>query len=81
MSIYRPEKDFFEQQLRSIARQRGDFSLRLIVRNDDPSDTNREQQIRDCIGDVPLEYIHGSQNLGYVKSFEKLVTAANSIVS
>ena len=78
MSIYRPEKDFFEQQLRSIAKQKSDASLRLIVRNDDPSDIDREQQIRDCIDGVPLKYIHGSQNLGYVKSFEELVKQANS---
>ena len=76
MSIYKPNPTFLIKQIESIDAQ--NYPLTLVVRNDDPDDINREGLIKKYLKHNELLYIHGKDNLGYVGSFEKLVTQAKT---
>jgi len=75
LSIYRPDETDLRLQLESLNRQTyGD--LELVVRNDCPEDTDHRELFEECITAFPFRIIHGEKNLGFKKSFEKLVTLA-----
>ena len=76
LSAYKPALRLFGEQLDSIDRQT--YPLTLIVRNDAPDTNSLEPFISEHIKRQSYIYIHGEQNLGYIKSFESLLISANS---
>ena len=75
--VYNQEKTI-EECLKSIARQEGDFSCRIIVL-DDCSKDNTKQKILECLKKIgqsehlQIEYIRNKKNLGMEKNFLKLL--------
>ena len=65
---------FFAAQLDSIDEQT--FPVTLLVRNDCPESASLEGFIQEHIKKNAYRYYHGDKNLGYVKSFEALLSLA-----
>ena len=74
LSAYKPDLKFFAEQLDSIDKQT--FPLTLLVRNDCPESDSLERFIQAHITKNAYRYYHGDNNLGYVKSFEALLSLA-----
>lgn len=71
MSIYRPNVEYLAQQLSTIDEQ--DMrDMDVLVYNDCPEDEDRGGWLRSLCPHHRLTYVHGSENLGYVKAFERL---------
>ena len=74
LSAYKPDLKFFAAQLDSIDEQT--FPVTLLVRNDCPESASLEGFIQEHIKKNAYRYYHGDKNLGYVKSFEALLSLA-----
>ncbi len=75
VSIYQPELDFFRKQLKSLDDQ--DYeNLEILIRNDDPNSDFDPGVLQESIKKKKFEYIQGTKNLGYARSFENLVKRA-----
>ena len=75
ISIYRPDERFLAEQLETVDDQ--DFDdFEVVVYNDCPEDRSWEDFCRAHCTRHPLRYEQGTQNLGYKKAFEHLVTIA-----
>lgn len=74
LSAFKPNLKFFAEQLDSIDKQT--YPITLLVRNDCPESPSLECFIRAHIKNNAYQYYHGEKNLGYVKSFEELLSRA-----
>lgn len=79
MSVYKPDFDYFAQQLDSINLQNYPNAV-LYVRNDFPSDTTIEPFVRKHLDNFPVVFLPSTKNIGYVASFEALVKNADEDV-
>lgn len=75
MSLYKPDEGYLAEQLDTIDAQ--DYSdMEVVVYNDCPEDEDRSVFCLSHCRRHPVRYFHGTENLGYVKAFEKLVGLA-----
>lgn len=75
LSAYKPNLKFFAEQLDSIDNQT--YPITLLVRNDCPESASLERFIQLHMKNNSYRYYHGKQNLGYIKSFEELLSRSN----
>ena len=76
LSVYKPNPDYLKKQLVSINGQTYG-NIELIIRNDCPEDDfDYNPLLKECLDNIPFEFLEGRENLGYAKSFEKLIYCA-----
>ena len=75
MSIYEPDLDYLAVQLDSIDAQDVD-DMEIVIYNDCPESENLEEFCRSHCTSHQLRYLHGKENLGFVKAFELLTREA-----
>ena len=76
LSLYHPNELYLIKQLDTINAQTYPL-LEVIVYNDCPDDINRRALVEEHLSRCDVKYVHGEENLGYVKAFERLVSLAN----
>lgn len=83
LSLYKPNPEYLKHQLESLNIQTYS-NISLLIRNDENNldKPDREEQLREiisqCITNFPYRIIDTNENIGYVKSFERLTYEANS---
>lgn len=75
MSLYKPDESYLREQLCSIDAQDVD-DMEIVIYNDCPQDVDRAEQCAALCPCHEVRYVHGEENLGYVRAFEKLVGLA-----
>lgn len=75
LSLYQPDLGYLAEQLEGIAAQDHE-DLSVLVRNDYPEGEDLEAFCKQHCPGRELAYVHGEQNLGYMRSFERLVGLA-----
>ena len=76
VSIYKPNLDYLEKQLRSLDEQ--DYeNLTINIWNDDPDSTLTEADVASYFVRHPYTYEKAKKNLGYAKAFEYLTLQAD----
>lgn len=76
VSIYKPNLDYLEKQLRSLDEQ--DYeNLTINIWNDDPASTLTEADVAPFFVRHPYTYEKAEKNLGYAKAFEYLTLQAD----
>lgn len=71
MSVYRPNPDYFRQQLESINAQTFD-DLELVVWNDCPGEPIDRELVTQTVTRFPVTIFEEGRNLGYIGAFGEL---------
>lgn len=76
MAVYKPNLDFFRQQLESINEQ--DYgNVSLLIWNDSPCEFQCEKIVSQCITKIPFRILDNGHNNGVTQAFAHLTEAAD----